>query len=176
MGKLLLIKPTKEYAEQIEEYRAEFPSERMRVTYNPDRIPGMDYLEEYDTVSEWLDFCDSMKDKISWYMSVREDDGRIIGFCCLRHKLEYDDDDPDFASHIGYSIRPSERMKGYATEQLRLVLQEAHKLGINNVRLICRDINVGSNKAILANGGIYLDSIYGEESGITVNRYDINND
>ena len=152
---------------------AEFPSERMRVTYDPDRIPGMDHLEKYSSVSEWLEFCRSMEGKISWFMSVRNSDGKIVGFCCLRHKLEYDDDDPDFASHIGYSIRPSERRKGYAKEQLRLVLHEAHEMGIDTVRIICRDINEGSNRTITANGGVFVDSIYGEESGLTLNRYDI---
>ncbi len=173
MDEIKLVKPSAEYAEQIAEYREEFPSERMRVTYDPDRIPGMDYLEDYGSVQEWLDFCESMKDKISWFMSVRSSDGKIVGFCCLRHKLEYDDDDEDFASNIGYSIRPSERLKGYAKEQLRLALEKARELGIDTVRVICRDINEGSNRTILACGGIYVDSIYGEESGMTVNRYDI---
>ena len=173
MDEIRLVRPSAEDAEQIEEYRAEFPSERMRVTYDPERIPGMDYLEDYSTVSEWLEFCESMKDRISWFMSVRNSDDRIVGFCCLRHKLEYDDDDPDFASHIGYSIRPSERRKGYAKEQLRLVLHEAHEMGIDTARIICRDINEGSNRTIIANGGVYVDSIYGDESGMTVNRYDI---
>ena len=45
MGQIKLIKVSAEYAEKILEYRAEFPTERMRVTYDPSRIPGMDYLE-----------------------------------------------------------------------------------------------------------------------------------
>lgn len=173
MSTLRLSKVSKDYLEQIKEYRAEFPADRMRVTYDPDRIPGLDYLEEYDSVAEWLSFCEQMSDKITWYMSVREDDGRIVGFLILRHKLEYDDDDIEFASHIGYSIRPSERRKGYAKEQLRLGLLEARKYGLNSVRIVCRDSNIGSNKTILANGGIYIDTIRGEESGMNVNRYDI---
>ena len=114
-----------------------------------------------------------MKDRISWYMSVRKDDGRIVGFCCLRHKLEYDDDDPEFASHIGYSVRPSERGKGYAKEQLRQLLRIANEAGIESVRVVCRDINIGSICTILTNGGVFADSVYGEESGMTINRYDI---
>ena len=41
------------------------------------------------------------------------------------------------------------------------------------VRVICRDTNIASNKTILANGGVYVDTIHGEESGMNVNRYDI---
>ena len=58
---------------------------------------------------DWIDFCDGMSGKITWYMSVRESDGRIIGFLVLRHKLEYDDNDIAFASNLGHSIRSSER-------------------------------------------------------------------
>lgn len=170
---LKLIKLSAEYADQIAEYVAEFPSERMRVTYIPERIPGLDHLEEYDNVLEWIQFCDEMSGKISWYISVRESDGKIIGFIILRHKLEYDDDDIEFASHIGYSIRPSERGKGYSKEQLKLGLEKARELGIEKVRIVCRDINIGSNKTILANGGVYVDTIHGEISGMNVNRYDI---
>lgn len=173
MSKINLIKVSAEYAEKIVEYREEFPNERMRVTYDPERIPGLDYLEKYDDVYDWIDFCEGMWDKITWYMSVRESDGRIIGFLVLRHKLEYDDDDIDFASNLGYSIRPSERGKGYAKEQLRLGLQKAKEIGLDKVRIVCRDINIGSSKTILANGGVYIDTIHGEISGMNVNRYDI---
>ncbi|MBD5394032.1 MAG: GNAT family N-acetyltransferase [Lachnospiraceae bacterium] len=106
-------------------------------------------------------------------MSIRENDSKIIGFIVFRHKLEYDDDDEEFASNFGYSVRPSERGKGYAKEQLRLGLQKAKAFGLNQVRIVCRDINIGSNKTILANGGIYVDTIHGEESGLNINRYDI---
>ena len=173
MDTLQLVPPSAEYAEQIEAYRAEFPSERMQVTFDPERIPGLEHIEEYGSVREWLRFCDSMRGRISWYMSVRPADGRIVGFCCLRHALEYDDDDLDFASHIGYSIRPSERGKGYAKEQLRLVLRKARELGLDTVRVVCRDINIGSVRTILANGGVYVDSLHGEESGLTIHRYDL---
>lgn len=173
MDKIKLVKVSVEYADKIMEYKSEFPDDRERVTYDPARIPGMDYLEKYDNVFEWIEFCKSMSDKLTWYMTVRECDNRIIGFIVFRHKLEYDDDTIDFASNFGYSIRPSERRKGYAKEQLRLGLEKAKEFGINRARIVCRDTNIGSNKTILANGGICIDSIYGELSGMRVNRYDI---
>lgn len=173
MMELMLIQPSADYAEKIADYRAEFPADRPRLTYFIDRIPGLDCLEEYESVEEWLDYLQTMKGKVTWYMCVRPKDHKIVGFSCLRHKLEYDDDDIDFASHIGYSIRPSERRKGYAKEQLRLVLMEAKVLGLDKVRIVCRDSNEGSNRTIAACGGRFVDSLYGEESGITINRYDI---
>lgn len=173
MSQIKLIKVSAEYVESIMEYRAEFPIERMRVTYDPSRIPGMDCLEKYENVHEWLQFCEDMTDKITWYMAVRESDSKIVGFIVFRHKLEYDDDDIEFASNFGYSVRPSERGKGYAKEQLKLGLQKAKEVGLDKVRIVCRDINIGSNKTILANGGVYVDTIHGEVSGMNINRYDI---
>ena len=175
----MLVKLSASYADKIVEYRAEFPSDHVRLTYDPARIPGMDYLEKYgnglkyQNILDWIQFCEEMSDKITWYMSIRQNDDKIIGFIVFRHKLEYDDDDREFASNFGYSVRPSERGKGYAKEQLRLGLQKAKAYGLDQVRIICRDINIGSNKTILANGGVYVDTIHGEESGLNVNRYDI---
>lgn len=173
MDKIKLVKVSAEYSDEIMKYKSEFPDDRERVTYDPDRIPGMDYFEKYDNVFDWLKFCETMSDKLTWYMSIRECDDKIIGFIVFRHKLEYDDDDIEFASNFGYSIRPSERRKGYAKEQLRLGLEKAKSFGNDKVRIVCRDTNIGSNKTIIANGGVYIDSIYGEISGLNINRYDI---
>ena len=52
-------------------------------------------------------------------------------------------------------------------------LEKAKELGLKKVRLICLDTNAGSQKTILANGGIYLDTLHGEESGLNVLRYDM---
>lgn len=176
MGEIMLMKPSAEYALEIEHYRAEFPAERERVTYDANRIPGLDYIERYDNVIDWLQFCEDMSDKLTWYMTFRESDRKIIGFIVFRHNLEYDDDDIEFASNFGYSVCPSERGKGYAREQLRLGIQKAKEFGLDKVRIVCRDINTGSNKTILANGGMYIDTIHGEKSGLNVNRYDIKTD
>ncbi len=171
METLRLIQASEEYAEQIKEYRNEF--EDLNVTHIRGRIPGLSYLEEYDDVRDWLQYTNAFTGKVTWYMTIREADDRIIGFVCIRNKLEYDDDDTAFASHIGYSIRPSEQGKGYAKEQLKLALKKAEEAGIETVRLVCRDTNTASRKTIEACGGRYIDSIYGEESGATVLRYDI---
>ena len=173
MSDIKLIKPSAAYAEKIAGYRADFPADRERVTYDPNRIPGMDYLEKFDNILDWLQFCESMSGKLTWYMAFRESDSKIVGFIVFRHKLEYDDDDIEFASNFGYSVRPSERGKGYAKAQLRLGLQKALAFGLDKVRIICCDTNIGSNKTILSNGGVYIDTIHGEESGLNVNRYDI---
>lgn len=176
MNDIELIEVSPDYSEQIREYAAEFSSDQMKAVPEEGRIPGLDNLEEYDSVEKWLEYCKKMTGKTACFLSIRKSDHKIIGALILRRKLEYDDDDPEFCSHIGYSVRPSERMKGYAAKQLRLGLIKAKEAGLKTVRLICRDINTGSIRTILANGGRYVDSIYGEESGMTINRYDISLD
>jgi predicted acetyltransferase len=55
--------------------------------------------------------------------------------------------------HIGYSVRPSERKKGYGKEILFLALQKCKKLGIAKILVTCDSKNIASEKVILANGG-----------------------
>ena len=83
----------------------------------------------------------------------------MVGICNIRHHLNQ-----EFlvhiAGHIGYSIHPNERRKGYAKEQLPLALQEAKTLGINRVLITAADWNIGSQKTILANGGVLENTYY----------------
>ncbi len=173
MEELYLARVSPEYAAQIADYRAEFPADRQRVTLEEERIPGLDRLEEFDSVADWLAFCREMAGKIDWYLSIRKGDGRAVGAVCLRRALEYDDDDPEFASHIGYSVRPSERGKGYAEAQLRLALEKAREAGLDRVRLVCVADNQASRRTILSCGGVLADTLHGEESGLDVDRFDL---
>ena len=50
--------------------------------------------------------------------------------------------------HIGYSIRPTERQKGYNKINLYLGLLECQKRGIKKVMLSCNKDNLGSAKTI----------------------------
>jgi len=61
---------------------------------------------------------------------------------------------PDYClGHIGYSIVPWKRQRGYATAALRLVLDEARKVGLDYVELTTNPENTPSQKVIQANGG-----------------------
>ena len=75
----------------------------------------------------------------------------------------------NYGGHIGDSVRPSERRKGYATEQIRLALEKCKELGIDNVLMDCDKSNIGSAKSIQKNGGILENEIYLENE--LVQRY-----
>ena len=80
------------------------------------------------------------------------DNGEFIGRTNIRHMLN--DWLLQIGGHIGYWIRPSKRGKGYGKKILELALEEAKKLGIDNVLITCDVTNIPSKKVIEANGGV----------------------
>ena len=88
-------------------------------------------------------------------------DGQAVGFLNIRLCLN------DFlleeGGHIGYSIRPSERCKGYAKEALRQSLQVAKEKNIKKVLVTCSVENPASRAVIVANGGVFEDVRNGVE-------------
>lgn len=75
-----------------------------------------------------------------------------MGIIDLRHTLN--DFLKDFGNS-GYSVRPSQRKKGYATEMLRLLLDVARQAGLKELHLSVEKDNIPSIKTIVKNGGIY---------------------
>ncbi|WP_261024561.1 GNAT family N-acetyltransferase [Streptococcus mitis] len=90
-----------------------------------------------------------------------DDVGRALGFLNLRLRLN--EDLLNYAGHIGYSIRPSERGKSYAKETLRQGLQVAKEKNIKKTLVTCSVNNPASRAVILANGGIFEDARNGVE-------------
>lgn len=93
---------------------------------------------------------------------LTDDTGRIYGAIHLRHELN--DSLRMFGGHIGYGIRPAERRKGYATLQLKLLIDEMRTMGYKEAMVTCDIENVGSAKTIEKNGGI-MTSIVDTDKG-----------
>ena len=91
----------------------------------------------------------------------------MVGAVNIRHDLN--DYLLKYGGHIGDGIRPSERRKGYATEMIRLALEECRKLGLTRVLMTCDKNNIGSAKSIIRNGGILEDEVL--EEGVIKQRY-----
>lgn len=87
--------------------------------------------------------------------------GYALGFLNLRLRLN--EGLLNHAGHIGYSIRPSERGKGYAKEALRQGLQVAMEKNIKRALVTCSTENPASRAVILANGGQFEDVRNGTE-------------
>lgn len=90
-----------------------------------------------------------------------DDVGRALEFLNLRLRLN--ERLLNYAGNIGYSIRPSERGKGYAKEALRQGLQVAKEKNIKKALVTCSVNNPASRAVILANGGLIEDVRNGVE-------------
>jgi predicted acetyltransferase len=84
-----------------------------------------------------------------------EEEGRLVGFVSLRHRLNAYL--LDQGGHIGYAVRPTARRRGLATAATALVLQECRRRGIDPVLITCDDDNAASATVIERNGGVLED-------------------
>ena len=162
-----LKRPIKEYEAEALAFKQEF------IDNGEQTINGSELLDQMDSYDEWLK---SVSDNTSpetvnpsWvvtdtYFAFDEND-RLVGVIDLRHELN--DFLKDFGNS-GYSVRPSERRKGYATEMLRLIIKRAAEIGIRQLQLSVERTNEPSVKTIIKNGGRYERSFTfeGEEADV----------
>jgi len=115
---------------------------------------------------EWLDHTTKnrspetvSKDWVpaSTFFAVRERDHKIVGMVDIRHNLNHEFL-ANFGGHIGYSVRPVERRKGYATQMLALALDYARSLRLSKVMLGCYSDNIASVKTIVKCGGVLTET------------------
>lgn len=76
---------------------------------------------------------------------------KAVGFLNLRLRLS--DHLLQEGGHIGYSVRPSERGKGYAKSMLGQGVRTAISKNISRILVTCRQDNPASRAVIVANGG-----------------------
>jgi predicted acetyltransferase len=160
-----LVKPSLEWKEQHENYTEEWGLERM--------VPSSMDLSGFRTYEEYLKALDErVQGKGQWVPSSHyflvNNINQIVGMIDIRHELnEYL---RTIGGHIGYSIRPSERKKGYASYLLKEALIICKELNIKQVLITCNEDNIGSAKVILNNGGIEEDLFITEE-GLMKRRF-----
>lgn len=114
------------------------------------------YMNDYEGWLEKLEVDRTMEPNenrvpVDTYFLVRESDDRIIGMINIRHCLN--ENLRLIGGHIGYSVRPTERRKGYNKVNLYLGLLRCQELGINEVLMDCDADNLGSARTMQALGG-----------------------
>ncbi|MDR2514662.1 MAG: GNAT family N-acetyltransferase [Christensenellaceae bacterium] len=174
MSRLALVKPSASLSAEIQAYRQEF------FENGEESIPGGSGLHHFDDISAWIEWCRLMESRktlpnpdlaeAEQFLLVCEGEGKILGMINFRHELR-GEELLRFGGHIGYSVCPSERKQGYAKAQLRLCLDLALAFGLKRVLLTCVSANEGSRRTILACGGKYESTAYGEESHLYVDRF-----
>lgn len=116
-----------------------------------DRIPSYaDWLAQVqanacaETVSDgWV--------RTEVFFAERVEDGRLVGIIDLRHELN--DFLRDFG-HSGFSVRPSERCRGYGKRMLQLLCERADAIGLPHLQLAAEESNTPSLRIIEALGAL----------------------
>ncbi len=158
--------PNETHKEMYEEMRKEWSKE-------PDFADTSPWaLFHWDTFDEFLEITKKYQEWTQWpiraILFFLVNKNIILWGIQVRHSIEH----PNLKEHwwhIWYGIRPSERKKWYASEMLKLWLLEAKKLWIDKVLISCYDWNIGSEKVILKNWGVFERQTLKE--GKKLNRY-----
>ena len=103
------------------------------------------------------------------FVYLRERDQRIVGMIQVRHELNAYL--AKYAGHIGYSVRPDERRKGYASQMLRDALPHCREIGLDRVLVTCNAANEGSRRTIIKNGGVYDGTVHEPGEDVDIERY-----
>lgn len=153
---ITLIKPTINLKDKALEYRQEHFDNQEYV------IHGSNLFDEIDLYEEWLSMVilnsnpltvspDRVVSDVFFAFDTKRN--KIVGIIDFRHTLN--DFLLDFG-HCGYSVRPSERFKGIASEMLRLLLIVAKEEGLSEIILSSKQSNPASIKTIIKNGDILI--------------------
>lgn len=165
-SRIRLIRPTIQMKEQALEYREEHFAKGERI------INGSELLDKIESYEEWLNSVtrNTSPETVNenWvvtdtFFAVRKADNKIIGIIDLRHTLN--EFLKDFGN-CGYSVRPSERNQGYATEMLDQLKKVAKEVGLSELHISVEKSNIASIKVIQHNGGEYERSFTYENETI----------
>ena len=150
MEKIILVKPNLSYADEIIKYKEESLKESPLIN-------GSAGLNRFSSIEDWLEELKKRSSEAtvpeglvpsSTYLGIREKDNYIVGMIDIRHYLnEYL---TQVGGNIGYSVRKTERNKGYAKQMLKLALEKCKELKIKKVLITCDEDNIASEKVILS--------------------------
>ena len=169
---VILVKPDESFAEEIKSYREE-------MLLAGSSMDGTGALRRMEDPIQWLRHNKLMehpetvpenKVPATQFVLTDPDTKRIYGMLQVRHELnEYL---RKFAGHIGYSVRPTERRKGYAKKMLRQALAICKKQwGMERVMVSCLVENEASRRTILSCGGVFEEKVYEHIENVWLEKY-----
>lgn len=160
---LKLIKLEEKYKEQLFEMMDEWSNSGEKII--PYAIRKADY-HNFDLYRESIEVKEETKNSVPdfTYFALDIERNIFVGAVNIRHYLN--NQLLKNGGHIGDGVRPSERRKGYATEMIRLALEECKKIGIDRVLMVCYKDNIGSRKSIINNGGVLENELPAEDGKI----------
>lgn len=168
---LMFVRPSMEYAEEVWAYKNEFLE-------NNDSMDGCGPLRRARDMKEYLEIVNSYLHKetlpekmviASQFLCIRKSDKRLVGMIQVRHY--FNDYLEKYAGNIGYSVRPCERKKGYATWMLKNIQPFCKSIKLDKILVSCLDDNEGSRRTILNNGGVYDGTVFCETEKVNLERY-----
>ncbi len=166
-----LVRPSIGHKEQVLEFKQEFFNAGEYV------INGSGLLDKMDVYEDWIEMVSKNANPETvnpeWVLTdtfLALDDNKMIGIIDLRYELK--GFLVDFGN-CGYSVRPSERRKGYATKMLEKLLTVAWANGMKELHLSVERSNEPSLKTIIRNNGVYERSF--EHEGEMADIYVITN-
>lgn len=159
MAEIVLELPTADHESRANQFKEEFFLHNEPVINGSALFDQMDYKKwlEYTTKNRSSEIASKEWVPASTFFGVRKSDRKIVGMIDIRHNLDHYFL-ASYGGHIGYSVCPSERRKGYAVQMLSMTLEYAKSIHLSSVMLGCYSDNTASVKTILKCGGVLTET------------------
>ncbi len=97
--------------------------------------------------------------RLPWYSRWMWD-GEFCGSIGFRWQPGTTELPPYCLGHVGFSVVPWKRQRGYATRALQLLLPQAGEEGLSYIELTTNSDNIASRRVIEANGGKLIERFH----------------